>query len=197
MVFIDAAHSHPHPLFDLICSIPFLHDESIVMLHDVVDYLYPQGWGESLVFTAWTDKKYRTVAIPANGDKPLKTTLGSIKIPLEKPVLYENIRRVAKIPFRASPWNFGDNYLGVDDEVLGRLRSFMGRHYEKDFAEEIYGILKKSLDEYRDNWILYHHETRLLEFLFKENASLKQAVTQLQQGFASLYGMVKALEGKR
>jgi len=182
MVFIEGGHSHPHPLFDLIHILPFLHNESVVMLHDVVDYMRPNAWGESFIFSAWTDKKYQTL----EGEFGTRTTLGCIKIPNEKLKLYDNIRRVSKVPFRASPWKCGDNWLGVEDSSLNKLMQFMMKYYDNDFAEEIYDILKENLDEYEKNWLLYHHETKLFNYLIEKNNQLQLSIIDLQKEIKKL-----------
>jgi len=192
MVFIDAGHSHPHPLFDLIHSIPFLHNESIILLHDVVDYMRPNAWGESFIFTNWTEKKYQTVRVKES-ETFSETTLGCIKIPNEKLQLYENIKQIARIPFRASPWKFGNNWLGVDDLTLSKLMQFMIKYYDESFSKEIYGILKENLNEYEKNWILYHHETKLFNYLFENNLSLQKKVSDLSNEISIIREKIKSL----
>lgn len=41
LVFIDAAHSHPLSLIDLIYSIPYLKKNALIFLHDIIDYAEP------------------------------------------------------------------------------------------------------------------------------------------------------------
>ena len=190
MVFIDAGHSHPHPIIDLIHVIPFLHEESIVLLHDVVDYMRPNAWGESFIFCGWKDEKYQTVALDTviQSDTNItpnknfqtrethkayrKTSLGCIKIPRNKEKLYNNILEIAAIPFRASPWQFDDCYLGlvVDETHFDTLKQFMEKYYDKEFAHIVFSQFQSNLNEYKKNWLLYLHETRFFNFLFERSS---------------------------
>lgn len=141
MVFIDGGHTHPHPIIDLIFCYPFLHDESIIMLHDVVDYMRPNAWGESFIYSSWKDEKYRTVSLDIQYNPIKPTTLGCIKIPANKKILYDNILQIVKTPFRASPWAMCDINLGINENHLFSLKQFMDKYYERDFAEVIFSEL--------------------------------------------------------
>jgi len=181
MVFIDGGHSHPTPLFNLIHSIPFLHNESIVVFHDTVWCRRPNYWGESFVYTSWTEKKYQTINVDET--KATSHSLGCIKIPTEKSQLYENIKQIARIPFRASPSisTSRKNWLDVDNSNLSKLMQFMIKYYDESFAKEIYQILKENLNEYEKNYVLYHHETELFNYLFEENRLLQKKVNDLSK----------------
>lgn len=184
LVFIDAAHSHPYPLFDLIHVIPFLNDDSICLLHDVVSYMRPNAWGESFIFLGWESKKYHTVQIEyVDKNKPVfrRTSLGCIKISKNKKRLYDNIRKIAQIPFRASPWKFGNDNLGITIEMIENLKQFMLKYYNSDFSLEIYKILKLNLEDYKRKWILYCHETNFYNYLFENILSQNKVIAELQQ----------------
>jgi len=58
------------------------------------------------------------------------------KIPKEKERLYENIRKIAKMPFRASPWNFGNNWLGVDNSCLAGVYKLSEGKRDKYFISQ-------------------------------------------------------------
>ncbi len=168
LVFIDAGHTHPHPIIDLIYILPFLHRESIVLLDDVVDYMRPNAWGESFIFTGWTEDKYRAVSLDVKNNEIVgETTLACIEIPEDKRVLYDNILQIAMIPFRASPWQFDDYYLGVNEKDLGVLKMFMEKYYDDDFADTIHKHLAEGLAEYKEKWILLMHETKFYNYLYE------------------------------
>jgi predicted O-methyltransferase YrrM len=167
MVFIDAGHSHPHPIIDLIHVIPFLHNESIVMLHDVVDYMRPNAWGESFIYTGWTENKYRSFELDTLGNPVCESTLGCIKIPEDKQSLYSNIMQIVKIPFRAAPWKFDDYFLGINEESIVRLKSFITKYYSDDFSKSVCDCMMRNLQDYKENWLLYVHETRFFNYLFE------------------------------
>jgi len=170
MVFIDAAHSHPHPIIDLIHVIPYLHEESIVLLHDVIDYMKPNAWGESFIYSAWKEEKYRTVFLDKDQNPGRSTTLGCIKIPSDRKELIGNIEPVLRTPFRASPWKFDEVYLGVNKKDLIRLKAFMEKHYDKEFAESTFNQLHANFEDYMKNHLLYIHETRFFDYLVMQFA---------------------------
>ena len=178
MVFIDAGHSHPHPLIDLLCVIPYLHDESIVLLHDVVDYMCPNAWGESFIFEAWKYPKYRNINIFAKDIQ--EEALGMIEIPKDKNKLQEMLLTVAQLPFRAAPWKFDEIYLGINENTIKRLEEFMQRYYDKDFCEQIIKSFYTNLENYKKEWILRVHETRFYYFLFKSTNNTKQKISELE-----------------
>lgn len=176
LVFIDGGHSHPHPLIDLVSVIPYLHEESIVCLHDVVDYMRPNAWGESFIFEIWSDEKYRNINKQGH-----KETLGVIKIPKNKDVLYKMLLDLAKIPFRAAPWMFDDKYLGIDKSVLIQLRENLLKNYEASFVEEFITSLNKNLNIYNEEYILRIHETRFYNYLYEKLSMLNSRVNNLEK----------------
>jgi hypothetical protein len=187
MVFIDGGHSHPHPILDLIHIIPFLHSESIVMLHDVVDYMEPNAWGESYIYCNWTEEKYRTEKLNEGGEPVGKTSLGCIKIPTDKTLLYENLLRIIKIPFRASPWQFDEIYLGINENHLNRLKTFMDKYYDIDFTEKVFNLFQYNLNEYKENAWLYIHETKFFHYLYKHVRDEKHYKPENQGKYDNLY----------
>lgn len=179
MVFIDAGHSHPHPLIDLLCVIPYLHDESIVLLHDVVDYMRPNAWGESFIFEAWKYPKYRNINVFAKDIK--EEELGMIEIPKDKNKLQEMLLTVAQLPFRAAPWKFDEIYLGINENTIKRLEEFMQRYYEKDFCEQIIKSFYTNLENYKKEWVLRVHETRFYDYLFYKGLNFDAEIKKLKQ----------------
>jgi len=180
MVFIDAAHTHPHPLIDLIHVIPFLHEDSLVLLHDVVNYMRPNAWGESFIYCGWDDEKLQTVNLDKNLNPADSTSLGVIRVSLEKKRLYDNIERIAKIPFRAAPWELCEKHIGYDKYHIDRLRSFMKKNYDEEFAEQICSHLKINLEEYEENWLLLLHETKFFNYLFERSKEQEQTIKEMQ-----------------
>ncbi|MEI0528415.1 class I SAM-dependent methyltransferase [Brachyspira intermedia] len=59
LVFIDAAHHHPFPLIDILLTLPYTYRDTIIVLHDVVDYIRPNCWGANFLFQAWRGDKYK------------------------------------------------------------------------------------------------------------------------------------------
>ena len=184
MVFIDAGHAHPNPLINLLCVLPYLHDESIVMLHDVINYMRPNAWGESFIFEGWMYPKYRNINIFTKETK--EETLGVIEIPKDKNELYEMLLTVAKLPFRAAPWKYDDIYLGINEKTIQRLHDFMLRHYDNEFTEEIIKYFYTNLENYRKEWLLRVHETRFYNYLFESVNKCTQKISTLEDKMSLL-----------
>lgn len=198
LVFIDAGHSHPHPLIDLICVLPFLHEESLVLLHDVVDYMRPNAWGESFIYEYWKAPKYRNIKLNSKylanklHNNALKNTgideylykeetLGVISIPNDKKELLEMLLYLAKIPFRAAPWDFDDIYLGINEQIIEKLKDFMLRHYSSEFTQSIIDAFYLNLENYKKEWVLRVHETRFYNYLFEKNQKLEKQISKLEK----------------
>ncbi len=180
MVFIDGGHSHPHPIIDLIHVIPFLHTESIVMLHDVVTYMRPNAWGESFIYCGWEGEKYRSVHLKENLDPGNDSSLGCIKIPFDKNKLYDNILNIVKLPFRVAPWKFDDINLGINENSINMLKIFMMKYYDTQFAEQISTLLYANLKEYKENWLLYLHETNFFNYLFEKSNKQQEILNDVK-----------------
>ena len=175
LIFIDGGHSHPHPLIDLVSIIPYIHEETIVCLHDVICYMRPNAWGESFIYEVWSDLKYQNVDKMGNLE-----SLGIIKIPENKEILYKNLLNVAKLPFRAAPWEFDDKYLGLNKKDLELLNENMLKHYDSDFVTDFMGYLNDNFKKYEDEYILRIHETRFYNYLFEQIRVLHKEVNFLR-----------------
>ena len=167
LVFIDGAHWHPYPTLDLLFSIPYLKDNSIVILHDIVDYYQPYGWGGSFIFESWNNEKYRAF----DNDNNYFTAIGAIKLHKNTEDLLENIKQILKIPFRTNPWAVNDykkNKLGLNLDIgdFNKLKEYMYKYYPKEITDDIFQILNDNLNKYIENHLLYIHETRMLNYLF-------------------------------
>ena len=180
LVIIDAGHSHPFPLFDLIFSIPYMHNDTIIILHDVIDYMRPNAWGESFIFEAWTYEKYRVY----DYDNNMFSNMGCIKLHNDNIQLLRNIELIAKIPLRANPWAVNINYNGIKnisdkaDRNFGlgfslieidNLSKYMDKHYSAEFSKNICEILTTNYNKYMNNCFLYIQETRFFNYLFEAN----------------------------
>ena len=180
LVVIDAGHSHPFPLFDLIFSIPYMHKETIIVLHDVIDYMKPNAWGESFIFEAWTGEKYRVY----DYDNNIFSNMGCIKLHNNNAELLKNIELISRIPLRANPWAVNINYNGIKnisdkaDKKFGlgfslveieKLSQYISKNYSAEFSKKIYEILKNNYNEYMNNCFLYMQETRFFDYLFEAN----------------------------
>ncbi|WIH82534.1 class I SAM-dependent methyltransferase [Brachyspira pilosicoli] len=180
LVFIDAGHSHPFPLFDLIFSIPYMHENTIIILHDIIDYMVPNAWGESFIFESWTGDKYR---LYTNFEKNIYSTMGCIKLHKTKEELYNNIKIISDISLRANPWaiNYYQNNKNINDidnknknlglgfnlKDIEKIKNYMEKYYTDEFSEQINTILINNYNNYMKNCYLYMHETRLLYYLYK------------------------------
>lgn len=181
LVFIDGGHCHPLPLIDLVSIIPYLHEESIICLHDVVDYHYPQAWGESFIYEIWPDNKYRNI-----NQAGIPETLGIIKPLKNKDLLHKTLIDLAKIPHRAAPWKFNNKYRGIDENALNKLNQNMLEHYDKRFVEQFIGHLSDNLKTYDNEYILRIHETRFLKYLYEEIQSLHSKINDLKENINEL-----------
>lgn len=169
LVFIDAGHHHPHPLIDLIFSIPYMHENTIIVLHDVIDYMRPNDWGAGFIFESWIGDKY---GLYIDGTQNIYSNMGCIKLYKTKEELYDNIKLVANTPFRPFPWAVMYNpdkkimdSLTISLKDFDILKEYMEKYYNKDFADEIYNIFIKNYEEYKKNCLLYIHETRFFNYL--------------------------------
>lgn len=190
LVFIDAGHCHPLPLFDLIYSIPFMHDNTIIVLHDVVDYMRPNAWGESFIFESWTARKYRVY----NYNLKCFSAMGVIMLHEDKRELMENIKLISKIKFRANPWGINiyhdinniNNYktlnygllFSIDD--INNLKNYVSKHYSEQFAKELQNNLITNYKIYMENCYLYMHETRFYNYLFESNKTNTNKIKNLE-----------------
>lgn len=175
LVFIDAAHSHPLSLLDLIYSIPYLNKDALIFLHDIVDYDEP-AWGESYIFEAWSGDKYRLY----DYDNKFFSNMGCIKLHDNQKDMYNDLKIIAQNKFMANPWFINRNSynhndmtvkvidniltfgLGLEDKDLDIIKIYMDKHYDKTFSYEIFEIFKNNMSEYKRNSLYNIHYSRLL-----------------------------------
>ena len=182
LVFIDGGHTHPFPLFDLIFTIPYMHKDTIVILHDIIDYISPNKWGPSFIFESWSADKYRLY----NYDIDSYSTMGCIKLHNTKEELYNNIKIISNICYRSNPFcvnyykygpgvkDINDIYMKSSNFGLGfsileieKLRSYMQKYYTNEFANEIFDIFMSNYNEYMKNSIFYMNEMRFFDYILK------------------------------
>lgn len=197
LVFIDAAHSHPLSLFDLIYSIPYLKKNGLIFLHDIIDYDEP-AFGESYIFEAWKFDKYRLY----DYDNKIFSNMGCIKIHDNEKYMYEDLKIIAQNKFMANPW-FVNNYnhnnmtvkiiddiltfgLGLCDKDLDKIKDFMDRHYDTIFSHEIYEIFKYNISQYKRNSLNNIHESRLLHNFIQRIMQLENRTDNLQRKIGNL-----------
>lgn len=198
LVFIDAGHHHPHPLFDLIFSVPYMHKDTIIVLHDIIDYMRPNAWGESFIFESWTGDKYR---LYKDKTKNIYSYMGCIKLYKTKEELYDNIRVVANIPFKANPWSikyYPDkkiiDSLTITLEDINKLKKYMEKYYSKDFANEIYDIFIKNYKEYEKNCLLYIHETRFFNYLYENILKINNDINTLNNNYNKINNDINTIK---
>ncbi|GHV19699.1 hypothetical protein AGMMS49959_05440 [Planctomycetales bacterium] len=177
-MFVDAGHSHPFPLIDLVCLLPFLRRDAIVLLHDVVDYMRPNAWGESFIYVGWTANKYRAKYLDGNNQIVGESSLGVIEIPEKPAVLHQNLLTLAGLPWRATPWQ-NSPVFPLDENDLIRLRELLLKHYAPDFANELVDKLAAQLAVYNQWALLSWHETRFFNWLFEQ-----ECATATRNGFS-------------
>ena len=208
LVFIDAAHSHPLSLLDLIYSIPYLNKDALIFLHDIIDYDEP-AWGESYIFEAWSGDKYRLY----DYDNKVFSNMGCIKLHDNPQNMYKDLKIIAHNKFMANPW-FVNNYnhnkynhnnmtvkavddiltfgLGLEDKDLDKIKIYMDKHYDKIFSYEILEIFKHNLSEYKRNCLYNIHQSRLLHSFSQRimnleignnDSSLNKRISNLEYGF--------------
>lgn len=159
MVFIDAGHVHPQPLIDLLCSIPFLKKGGIILLHDIVDYYTANAWGETFIFNAWPDE---LKARAKNLNSESYGNIGAIKMPETEDQLMEIVLKVAKTPFKSSPWPFKNYGLGFDETDLAQLKLFTDKYYPK-YSQSIIEALETNLDAFGSESLYSQMETKFME----------------------------------
>ena len=172
LVFIDAKHSHPGPLIDLLFIIPYLNDNALVCLHDVVDHYIPNDFGASYIFEIWNDNyKYRVY----DYENKVFSSMGIIQIPYDKNILLENLIAISKISFQVDPYNayFYNSKnmkycLGIDINDINKLKTYIMKNYNNEiFANQIFDIFMKNYNNYMDNFIYNICNTRGQLFLYK------------------------------
>ena len=97
MIFIDGAHAHPYPLMDLLFLLPYLHRESLIVLHDVEVYSDVGELGNCYIFSAWDDKYVNRKFF---GEKISTDTesMGILKLPKSRERLQEILLHTAGQP---------------------------------------------------------------------------------------------------
>lgn len=181
LAFLDGGHSHPFPLINLVSVIPYLHEESLICLHDVVDHMQPNEWGESFLFERWPQPKYRDInKLGKSG------TLGIVQLPKDKNDLYKMLLDIAKIPLRASVFYHNGKHIGVTEETFVKLKSFMLKHYDTAFVEDFINALNNNLKKYHEECILRIHETRFYKHLYDQIKDLKCSVKNLEREINTL-----------
>ncbi|ADK31724.1 class I SAM-dependent methyltransferase [Brachyspira pilosicoli] len=184
LVFIDAGHHHPHPLFDLILSRPYMYENTIIVLHDVINYYKPYDWGGSFIFESWKADKYK---IYKDYNINSLSNMGCIKLYKTDEELCDNIKIIANNSFRAFPWGQLEYYKDIDimnsltfnlDDIK-KLKTIMEKHYPKEFSNEIYNILVSNYEEYKKNCLLYIHEMRFFNYLYNSINNLNNKLNKL------------------
>ena len=148
----------------------------------------PNAWGESFIYEIWPAAKYRNIA--PNG---AFETLGIIKLPDNKDVLYKTLIDLARLPFRAAPWAFDEKYLGINKETLLQLEQNMKKHYDPSFVEEFMSLMYSNLEKYEKEYILRIHETRFFNYLYEEIKTLKTDVSKLRNFLTNEPAFLNAL----
>ncbi|MEI0550867.1 class I SAM-dependent methyltransferase [Brachyspira intermedia] len=179
LVFIDGKHSHPSPMFDLLYVIPYLNDENIIVLHDIVDVVrfVPNDYGGSYLFESWSYNKYRVY----DYDNKRFSYMGCIFMHKNLEEFKKNILLLSNIPFESDPWMlniYNDNTLdvgnykntnyglGFDDEYINKIIKYVSQYiHDKDFIEKFSSILNMNYNDYLNKWPMHINKARNLYFL--------------------------------
>lgn len=89
-LFIDANHEHPWPVLDLYAMLDCLAPDATVLLHDInlpILYAPNPAWGAKYLFDELDIEK----AVPNDPEMP---NIGSIKIPLNKKALKQQLLKI-------------------------------------------------------------------------------------------------------
>lgn len=137
--------------------------------------------------------------------------MGIIKLHNNFDEVLNNIKSVAKIPFKASPWrsiyNDSDNSiikkyedinygLAFSLEDINKLKSYLNKYYSTKFSDELTNILIDNYNKYLDNYLLNIHETRLFDYLYSENFINKNQIANLKLKNNELNEKINNLELK-
>jgi hypothetical protein len=190
LVFIDANHHHPWPIIDLLHILPFLHEGSIVILHDVVDNMDPNGWGPSFIFLLWGEEKYRSYFLDNNLEPAYETNLGCIEIPKDKKMLYDKLLKIVKIPYRANHWKSDEIYLGISEKDIKKLQQFMMKFYDEVFTKEVVSTFYKNLEEYKKTFLESHLESKFFEYLFMNTLKYDETFNILNSKLRLIVAMI-------
>ncbi|MEI0495515.1 class I SAM-dependent methyltransferase [Brachyspira intermedia] len=202
LVFIDAQHSHPGPLIDLLLIIPYLKENALVLLHDTIGYYIPYDFGASYVFETWNNKKYRIY----DYDNNEFSGMGCIEIHYDKNELHNNLISISKIPFEANPWfsrrydisYSNDNnidlykqkkyFLGIDLEDLKKLEIYLIKYYKNEkFVNDIMNVLLKNYHEYIEIVAYHVNHARASFFLFKDEQNIHLTIADVYKHIENIY----------
>lgn len=185
MIFIDGAHAHPYPLFDLIMLLPFMRKDALICLHDVEFYDCPGELGGAYIYTGWREKKYLNQCVENNSLE----SLGVLKIHEKKHELYDNLIELARQeivePFfnytLTSQMPFRGGRLGLSsDGVAIKLIPFMRKYYPSDFVNQFWDVLNEELHAYQKHWVSLRHMNRLMYSYLEGIEALQKRVTDLE-----------------
>ncbi|MBR4694701.1 MAG: hypothetical protein IKO94_01315, partial [Selenomonadaceae bacterium] len=172
-VFIDGAHAHPYPLLDLLFLLPYLHEESLIIFHDVNNYPFIGELGACYIFSAWPPMyRYLNFYVDNPNIEPItQEYMGVCTLPSREQLL-EILLSVAMFPIDA-PWEkYGSwkNPLGLEPNDMEQLLSkFMSCHYPEEFTEKFINTLLQQISIYKKYRIYREHHTRI----FNDAADIK------------------------
>lgn len=193
LLFIDGNHSHPFATLDLLFFLPYLHKESIVLLHDVYSYELYGELGGTYLFTGWKNEKYLNYCVE-KGRPFVHEYMGWIKLHDTKEENLKNLIDVAAVPIQAPFFNYtGSSNLepikfDLKEEDRVRIKEYVLSKFEQPLANEFIATLDASIDEYHKKFPYEYHKTRLYyNVLDKINAVIgRMEYLQVKNGILSL-----------
>ena len=205
LIFIDAGHSYPLALVDLIYSIPYLNTDGIILLHDIIDY-DDFAWGESYIFEAWSSEKYRIY----DYYKGCFSNMGCILLHKDKELLYDNIKFISKMPFMANPWiinKYNNNKIeqytiehiesfgiGMELKDLNNMELFMNKYYDTFFVRDIINIFKSNFEDYKNNALERIHMSRFFHTIHNDRINIYNRLINLETHFENYIHITKSQE---
>ena len=170
LAFVDAQHTHPGPILDVIYLLPFMKKGGLIAFHDINVRLTPDDWGACYVFDAF------------KGEKCLlkNDIIGYIVVPDNISTVYDMLLEVAKQPFKACIW-IDNKYEHFIEREMPMLEKFLSKYYPADFAEQLLSIFNKNLYEYNENRYYLGKRSEFLKFMFDKVQELESRINYLSK----------------
>lgn len=170
MVFIDGMHAHPGPLIDFLMLYPHMREDALVIFHDVETYTETGELGACYFYTGWSGKKRLNYHVSDDGKLSGTEYMGILDIERESDEIFNDLLEIAKQPITGCkfPYCQKEDPLGIEyDDINVTLRNHMEKNYPIQFVNEIIDILIDNFNEYKNKWIYYKHQNRILDVKIK------------------------------
>jgi hypothetical protein len=142
-----------------------MREDAVVLFHDVETYLEQSELGGCYFYTGWTGKKRVNYCI-SNGEICGTEHMGILDIERRPQEIYADLIQIARQPITGSKFQYcaKEDPLGIEWEDLDiTLRHYMERYYPEGFVTEIMDVLLENFKEYKNKWIYYKHQNRIMD----------------------------------